>query len=99
MSGYSPRLVTPRFAIRPSLIDTLANSLRQDLSRHFTKWSTLSYAVSVLGVLGSVPATFGSPLSLGGPAAAVWAWFVGSLMASCISASGTNLHLRLEMPR
>ena len=70
----------------------------QDLSRHFTKWSTLSYAVSVLGVLGSVPATFGSPLSLGGPAAAVWAWFVGSLMASCISASGTNHRLRLEKP-
>ncbi|EKD18816.1 amino acid permease [Drepanopeziza brunnea f. sp. 'multigermtubi' MB_m1] len=37
----------------------------QDLSRHFTKWSTLSYAISILGVLGSVPATFGSPLALG----------------------------------
>src|SRR4051812_35262195 len=48
----------------------------------------MSYAVSVLGVLGSMPATFGVPLSLGGPAAAVWAWLVGSLMASCISASG-----------
>ncbi|KAE8448681.1 hypothetical protein EG329_008896 [Mollisiaceae sp. DMI_Dod_QoI] len=63
----------------------------QDLSRHFTKWSTLSYAISVLGVLGSVPATFGSPLSLGGPAASVWAWFVGSVMASCISASVAEL--------
>ncbi|KAF8860967.1 amino acid transporter [Acephala macrosclerotiorum] len=63
----------------------------QDLTRHFTKWSTLSYAISVLGVLGSVPATFGSPLSLGGPAASVWAWFVGSVMASCISASVAEL--------
>ncbi|CAL3969644.1 unnamed protein product [Diplocarpon coronariae] len=62
----------------------------QDLTRHFTKWSTLSYAISVLGVLGSVPATFGSPLSLGGPASSVWAWFVGSLMASCISSSGRS---------
>jgi hypothetical protein len=60
----------------------------QELARHFTRWSTLSYAVSVLGVLGSVPATFGIPLSLGGPASTVWAWLIGSLMASCISASG-----------
>jgi len=35
-----------------------------------------------------VPATFGIPLSLGGPASTVWAWLIGSLMASCISASG-----------
>ncbi|ATZ47269.1 hypothetical protein BCIN_02g05620 [Botrytis cinerea B05.10] len=63
----------------------------QDLRRHFSKWSTLSYAVSVLGVLGSVPATFGSPLSLGGPAAAVWAWFFGSVMAQIISSSVSEL--------
>ncbi|CZT10709.1 probable amino acid permease 2 (AAP-2) [Rhynchosporium graminicola] len=63
----------------------------QDLNRHFTKWSTLSYAISVLGVLGSVPATFGSPLSLGGPASSVWAWFVGSIMAWCISSSVAEL--------
>ncbi|KAL5354185.1 polyamine transporter tpo5 [Pseudogymnoascus australis] len=63
----------------------------QKFTRHFTKYSTLSYAVSVLGVLGSVPATFGSPLSLGGPAAAVWAWAFGSLMAQCISMSVAEL--------
>ncbi|KAH7383126.1 amino acid/polyamine transporter I [Cadophora sp. MPI-SDFR-AT-0126] len=63
----------------------------QDLSRHFTKWSTLSYAISVLGVLGSVPATFGSPLSLGGPASSVWAWFIGSVMAWTISSSVAEL--------
>ncbi|PQE07844.1 amino acid permease protein [Rutstroemia sp. NJR-2017a WRK4] len=63
----------------------------QDLRRHFSKWSTLSYAVSVLGVLGSVPATFGSPLSLGGPAASVWAWFIGSVMAQIISSSVSEL--------
>jgi amino acid transporter len=38
-----------------------------------------------------VPATFGIPLSLGGPAATVWAWFIGSIMASCISASVAEL--------
>lgn len=41
------------------------------MSRHFNQWSILSYAVSVLGVLGSQPASFGTPLSLGGPAGAV----------------------------
>jgi hypothetical protein len=81
--GYTQvRLPQNPLRIAPSL------TTLQDLSRHFSKWSTLSYAISVLGVLGSVPATFGIPLSLGGPAATIWAWFIGSLMASCISASG-----------
>ncbi|KZM26784.1 amino acid transmembrane transporter [Ascochyta rabiei] len=38
------------------------------LQRHFSRWSTVSYAISILGVLGSVPATFGVPMSSGGPA-------------------------------
>ena len=49
----------------------------------------MSYAISILGVLGAVPATIGSPLSSGGPATAVWAWFIGSCMAMCIASSGT----------
>ena len=61
---------------------------RQELRREFTKWSTVSYAISILGVLGSVPATIGAPLSSGGPATAVWAWFLGSIMAMCIASSG-----------
>ncbi|KAL3419696.1 Amino-acid permease BAT1 [Phlyctema vagabunda] len=64
---------------------------QQDLRRHFNKWSTLSYAVSVFGVLGSVPATFGVPLSLGGPGGTVWAWFFGSVMAHIISSSVAEL--------
>lgn len=60
------------------------------LQRHFSRWSTVSYAISILGVLGSVPATFGSPMSAGGPATAVWAWFIGSIMAYCIASSGTH---------
>ncbi|KAH8665711.1 amino acid/polyamine transporter I [Tricladium varicosporioides] len=64
---------------------------KQDMSRHFNQWSILSYAVSVLGVLGSQPATFGTPLSLGGPAAAVWAWLIGSIMASFTAASVSEL--------
>ncbi|KAI9653233.1 MAG: hypothetical protein M1821_007664 [Bathelium mastoideum] len=64
---------------------------KQELRREFTKWSTVSYAISILGVLGSVPATFGSPVTVGGPATAVWAWFVGSCMAMCIASSVAEL--------
>ncbi|KAL0254826.1 polyamine transporter tpo5 [Diplodia seriata] len=63
----------------------------QELRREFNKWSTVSYAISILGVLGSVPATFGSPITAGGPATAVWAWFVGSVMAMCIASSVAEL--------
>lgn len=61
------------------------------MRREFSKWSTVSYAISILGVLGSVPATFGPPLSAGGPATAVWCWFIGSLMAMCIASSVAEL--------
>jgi hypothetical protein len=69
-------------------LDSLSDRL-QVLQRHFSRWSTVSYAISILGVLGSVPATFGAPMSSGGPATAVWAWFIGSIMAYCIASSGT----------
>ncbi|KAF2402329.1 amino acid transporter [Trichodelitschia bisporula] len=64
---------------------------RQELKREFTKWSTVSYAISILGVLGSVPATFAVPIASGGPATAVWAWFIGSVMAMCIASSVAEL--------
>ncbi|CCX31787.1 Similar to Uncharacterized amino-acid permease C15C4.04c; acc. no. O60113 [Pyronema omphalodes CBS 100304] len=62
-----------------------------ELQREFTKWSTVSYAISILGVLGSVPATFNIPISSGGPATAVWCWLFGSCMAMLISASVSEL--------
>ncbi|OJI99992.1 hypothetical protein ASPVEDRAFT_51273 [Aspergillus versicolor CBS 583.65] len=64
---------------------------KQELRREFSKWSTVSYAISILGVLGSVPATFGAPLAAGGPATAVWCWFLGSVMAFCIGSSVAEL--------
>ncbi|KAF9889182.1 hypothetical protein FE257_007671 [Aspergillus nanangensis] len=64
---------------------------KQELKREFSKWSTVSYAISILGILGSVPATFGAPLSAGGPATAVWCWFFGSCMALCIGSSVAEL--------
>jgi amino acid transporter len=64
---------------------------QQELRREFNKWSTVSYAISVLGVLGSQPATYGVPLSVGGPATAVWAWLVGSCMSAVIASSVAEL--------
>ncbi|KAL4980681.1 amino acid/polyamine transporter I [Aspergillus desertorum] len=64
---------------------------KQELRREFSKWSTISYAISILGVLGSVPATFGAPLAAGGPATAIWCWFLGSIMAFCIGSSVAEL--------
>ncbi|KAJ5338416.1 hypothetical protein N7452_005144 [Penicillium brevicompactum] len=64
---------------------------KQELRREFSKWSTVSYAISILGVLGSVPATFGAPLAAGGPATAVWCWLIGSCMAMCIGSSVAEL--------
>lgn len=66
----------------------MTDPLAQELRREFGKWSTVSYAISILGVLGSVPATFGIPIMAGGPATAVWCWFIGSFMAMCIASSG-----------
>jgi len=51
----------------------------------------VSYAISILGVLGSQPATYGIPISLGGPATAVWAWFIGSIMAYVIASCVAEL--------
>ncbi|RMJ24117.1 Amino acid permease [Aspergillus sp. HF37] len=64
---------------------------KQELRREFSKWSTISYAISILGILGSVPATFGAPLAAGGPATAVWCWLLGSCMAMCIGSSVAEL--------
>ncbi|KXS99395.1 hypothetical protein AC579_8801 [Pseudocercospora musae] len=64
---------------------------KQELRREFTRWSTISYAISILGVLGSQPATYGVPISVGGPATAVWAWFIGSIMAYVIATSVSEL--------
>ncbi|KAL4888985.1 amino acid permease [Aspergillus ambiguus] len=64
---------------------------KQELKREFSKWSTVSYAISILGILGSVPATIGAPLAAGGPATAVWCWFIGSCMALCIGSSVAEL--------
>ncbi|KAI1078910.1 amino acid permease, variant [Whalleya microplaca] len=62
---------------------------KQEFRREFTRWSTISYAISILGVLGS--ASWESPLSAGGPTTAIWAWFSGSFFSLCIALSVAEL--------
>ncbi|KAK9802319.1 putative Amino acid permease, variant [Seiridium cardinale] len=50
-----------------------------------------SYAISIMGVLGSVPASWASPLAAGGPATAIWAWFSGAFFSLCIALSVAEL--------
>ncbi|KAJ5108471.1 hypothetical protein N7456_005146 [Penicillium angulare] len=64
---------------------------QQEFKREFTRISTLSYAVAVQGVLGSVSATWSSPFIAGGPATAIWTWFTGGILAFCIALSVAEL--------
>ena len=86
--GIQP-MATPDQGVAVSFDGEIYNF--QELRREFNKWSTVSYAISVLGVLGSQPATYGVPLGVGGPATAVWAWLVGSCMSAIIASSVAEL--------
>ena len=58
--------------------DALARlGVRRELKREFTSWSTFSFAFSVLGCVATIASTFNTPVLLGGPASAVWSWFLG----------------------
>ena len=58
--------------------DALARlGVRRELKREFTSWSTLSFAFSILGCVATIASTFNTPVLLGGPASAVWSWFLG----------------------
>lgn len=50
---------------------------RSEFAREFKSFSTISYAFAIMGLVSSIATTFNSPLTLGGPASAVWAWFMG----------------------
>ncbi|TFK49035.1 APC amino acid permease [Heliocybe sulcata] len=65
--------------------------VRRELRREFTRFSTLSFALGILGCSASIASTFNSPLLLGGPATAVWAWFLGSFGCLAIAASVAEL--------
>lgn len=55
-----------------------AIGVHRELRREFTPWATFSFALSIFGCVSSIASTFNSPILLGGPASAIWAWFLGS---------------------
>ncbi|GAA5849196.1 hypothetical protein JCM8547_006475 [Rhodosporidiobolus lusitaniae] len=60
---------------------------KPEFAREFGNLSTLSFAASIMGVSSSVATTLNTPLLLGGPASAVWMWFLGSIMCFCLGTS------------
>ena len=81
--------------------------IRRELRKEFTNFSTISFALGILGLArlhfptrtslifvlslyscsASIASTFNTPILLGGPATAVWAWFLGSFGCIAIGAS------------
>ncbi|GAA5867997.1 hypothetical protein JCM8547_000777 [Rhodosporidiobolus lusitaniae] len=64
---------------------------KQEFVREFTNLSTISFAFSIMGVASSVVTTFNTPFGLGGPAAVVWCWFLGTIMCFCLGTSIAEL--------
>lgn len=58
----------------------LANlGYKQEFSRSYDFMSSFSFALSISGLMGTISITYLYPLYSGGPAAAVWCWFVGAI--------------------
>ncbi|KAI5120886.1 hypothetical protein M0805_002986 [Coniferiporia weirii] len=65
--------------------------IRRELRKEFTNFSTISFAMGILGCAASIASTINTPLLYGGPATAVWAWFMGSFGCLAIAASVAEL--------
>jgi amino acid permease (GABA permease) len=66
--------------------DALANlGYKQEFSRNYGFLSTFSFALSISGLMGTISITYLYPLWSGGPAAAIWCWFVGAIGCLCIA--------------
>ncbi|KAF8522492.1 amino acid/polyamine transporter I [Hysterangium stoloniferum] len=65
--------------------------LRHELRREFTKFSSISLGMAVLGCAQSIAATANIPLLLGGPATLVWSWAIGSVGCMAMASSVAEL--------
>jgi len=65
--------------------------IKRELRKEFTNFSTLSFALGILGCAASIASTLNTPLLLGGPASVIWAWLVGSFGCLAIAASVAEL--------
>lgn len=78
------------------LIDTSSHELgscgyRQEFKREFGYFSAFSFAVSISGLFATIGTTYFYPLSSGGPAGVVWAWFMGGVGCMCIALSVSEM--------
>ncbi|ODV60029.1 amino acid permease [Ascoidea rubescens DSM 1968] len=70
----------------------LANlGYKQEFNRGYNFLSTFSFAFSISGLMGTISITYLYPLWSGGPACAVWCWFVGALGCLCIAWSVAHI--------
>ncbi|GAA6034140.1 hypothetical protein JCM8097_000715 [Rhodosporidiobolus ruineniae] len=60
---------------------------KPEFVREFGNLSTISFALSIMGVAGTVASTLDTPLLSGGPASVVWCWFIGTCMCMCLGLS------------
>jgi amino acid permease (GABA permease) len=58
---------------------------KQEFSRSYDFMSSFSFALSISGLMGTISITYLYPLWSGGPAAAIWCWFVGAIGCLCIA--------------
>ncbi|KAL9936168.1 hypothetical protein V8E36_005010 [Tilletia maclaganii] len=61
--------------------------VKSEFAREFKSLSTISFAFSIMGLISSVATTFNAPFTLGGPASAVWTWFMGSIFNFALGVS------------
>ncbi|KAF8523466.1 amino acid/polyamine transporter I [Hysterangium stoloniferum] len=61
--------------------------LKHELRREFTRFSTISLSMAIMGCAQSIAPTANTPLLLGGPATLVWSWAVGSVGSMAIATS------------
>ncbi|KAH8116136.1 amino acid permease-domain-containing protein [Phellopilus nigrolimitatus] len=65
--------------------------IRRELRKEFTNFSTLSFAIGIMGMAATVAATFNTPILLGGRAVAIWTWLLGLVGCLAIAVSVAEL--------
>ncbi|KAF8172767.1 APC amino acid permease [Mycena galopus ATCC 62051] len=67
--------------------ELLALGYVPSFKREFSNLATISFAFSIMGLCSSIATTLNTPLLLGGPATAVWAWILGACMCFTLGSS------------
>lgn len=57
-----------------------AMGYKNEFKREFKSLSTFSFAMAIMGLISSVITTFNTPYLSGGPASAIWTWFLGAIL-------------------